>query len=87
MYLIQSIISGEEVFGLTNIGTNPTVGGVHQTIETYFLDYKNDLYDKNIRLNFIRRIREEKTFESKEALKYAIKEDEEFARNYLKTNE
>lgn len=87
VYLVQSIISGEEVFGLTNIGTNPTVGGVHQTIETYFLDYKNDLYDKNIRLNFIRRIREEKTFESKEALKYAIKEDEEFARNYLKTNE
>lgn len=87
VYLIQSIISGEEVFGLTNIGTNPTVGGVYQTIETYFLDYKNDLYDKNICLNFIRRIREEKTFESKEALKYAIKEDEEFARNYLKTNE
>ena len=87
VYLVQSIISGKAIFGLTNIGTNPTVGGVHKTIETYFLDYKNDLYDKDIRLNFIKRIREEKTFDSKQALKYAIKQDEEFARNYLKTNE
>ena len=87
VYLVQSIIAGKEVYGLTNIGTNPTVGGVHKTIETYFLDYNNDLYDQNIRLNFLRRIREEKTFSSKEALKNAIKEDEFFARNYILNNE
>ncbi len=87
VYLIQSFIDGKEVFGLTNIGTNPTVGGIDKTIETYFLDYKNDLYDKDIRLNFIKRIREEKKFESKSALKRAIKEDEIFARNYLNKNE
>ncbi len=87
VYLVQSIISGKEIFGLTNIGTNPTVGGTNKTIETYFLDYSNDLYNKDIHLNFIKRIREEKTFESKEALKFAIKEDEIFARNYLNNNE
>ena len=43
VYLVTSIISEKEVFGLTNIGTNPTFGGIHKTIETYFLDYKNDL--------------------------------------------
>ena len=87
VYLVQSIISGKEVFGLTNIGTNPTVGGTYKTIETYFLDYSNDLYQKEIQLNFIKRIREEKTFESKDALKNAIKEDELFAINYLKIND
>ncbi|MFT4801354.1 MAG: riboflavin kinase/FMN adenylyltransferase [Flavobacteriaceae bacterium] len=87
VYLVKSIISDKEVFGLTNIGTNPTVGGIHKTIETYFLDYKNDLYDQDIQLNFIKRIREEKTFDSKEALKTAIKEDELLARDYLKINE
>lgn len=87
VYLVQSLISGKEVYGLTNIGTNPTVGGIDKTIETYFLDFKNDLYQKEIRLNFIKRIREEKTFESKDALKNAIKEDELFARNYLTNNE
>ena len=87
VYLVQSIISGKEVFGLTNIGTNPTVGGTYKTIETYFLDYSRDLYQKEIQLNFIKRIREEKTFESKDALKNAIKKDELFARNYLKIND
>ena len=87
VYLVQSIISGKEVFGLTNIGTNPTVGGTYKTIETYFLDYSNDLYQKEIQLNFIKKIREEKTFGSKGALKNAITKDEQFARNYLKINE
>jgi riboflavin kinase/FMN adenylyltransferase len=77
VYLVTSIISEKNVFGLTNIGTNPTVGGI----------YKNDLYDKDIQLNFIKNIREEKIFASKEALKIAIKEDEIFARNYLNVNE
>ena len=87
VYLVRSIIAKKEVFGLTNIGTNPTFGGIHKSIETHFLDYKNDLYNKNIRINFIKKIREEKIFDSKEALKIAIKEDEIFARNYLKINE
>ena len=87
VYLVQSIISGKEVFGLTNIGTNPTVGGTYKTIETYFLDYSRDLYKKEIQLNFIKRIRGEKTFESKDALKNAITKDEQFARNYLNNNE
>ena len=87
VYLVQSIISGKEVFGLTNIGTNPTVGGTYKTIETYFLDYSRDLYQKEIQLNFIKKIREEKTFESKDALKNAITKDEQFARNYLNNNE
>ena len=87
VYLVHSIISGKEVFGLTNIGTNPTVGGTYKTIETYFLDYSRDLYQKEIQLNFIKRIRGEKTFESKGALKNAITKDELFARNYLNNNE
>ncbi len=87
VYLVQSIISGKKVFGLTNIGTNPTVGGTYKTIETYFLDYSRDLYQKEIQLNFIKRIRGEKTFESKDALKNAITKDEQFARNYLNNNE
>jgi len=87
VYLVQSIISGKKIFGLTNIGTNPTVGGTDKTIETYFLDYSNDLYQKEIQLSFIKRIRGERTFESTDALKNAIKKDEQFARNYLKINE
>lgn len=83
VYLVQSIISGKEVFGLTNIGTNPTVGGVHKTIETYFLDYSANLYNKNMHLKFITRIRDEEIFKSINELKSAINKDELFARNYI----
>ena len=85
VYLVQSEISGNTIFGLTNIGTNPTVGGTHQTIETYFLDYTENLYNKTLQLKFITKIRDEKIFNNVEKLKLAIKEDENFARNFIKT--
>jgi len=84
VYLVKSIISGKELFGLTNIGSNPTVGGNHQTIETYFLDYSEDLYNKNLRLKFLTRIRSERNFNNVGELKLAIQEDENFARNFIK---
>lgn len=87
VYIVKSSISGKEIFGLTNIGTNPTVNGSHQTIETYFLDYKEDLYQKNLKIEFIKRIRDEKKFNSLEDLIQAIKKDELFARNYLESHE
>ena len=83
VYLVQSIISEKEVFGLTNIGTNPTVGGIHKTIETYFLDYSANLYNKNMHLKFITRIRDEEVFKSINELKSAINKDELFARNFI----
>jgi len=86
VYLVKSIISGKEIFGLTNIGNNPTVGGTHQTIETYFLDYNEDLYHQSIQLEFLTRIRDVKMFKSVEDLKNAIQEDERFARNYIKND-
>jgi len=83
VYIVQSEISGNKIYGITNIGTNPTVGGIQQTIETYFLDYNENLYHQPIQLEFLTRIRDEKTFKSVEDLKKAIREDENFARNYL----
>jgi riboflavin kinase/FMN adenylyltransferase len=87
VYVVQSEISGRKVFGLTNIGTNPTVGGSEKTIETYFLDFNEDLYNRFIRLEFLTRIRDEETFETIEILKKAIQNDEIFARKFLNTNE
>ncbi len=83
VYIVQSEISGRKIFGITNIGTNPTVGGTIKTIETYFLDYNKDLYQQRIHLEFLSRIRDEKKFNSVEELKDAIREDEKFARNYI----
>lgn len=87
VYIVKAIIENELFYGITNIGTNPTVKGTKQTIETHFLDLDQDLYDKNIEISFIKRIRDEAKFNSIEALKDAIKKDEDFARKYIAKSE
>lgn len=86
VYLVQTHIEGKNVFGLMSIGTNPTVGGTSQTIETYFLDIVRNLYGANIAIEMLTKIRDEEKFASVEALQEAIKKDENFARNFLAEN-
>lgn len=86
VYAVQSIIENKLVYGLTSIGTNPTVGGTLKTIETHFLDFNDNLYGKNLTIEFLSHIRGEKTFGSIDALKSAIQNDEVFARNFLKNH-
>lgn len=87
VYVVQSIIDSEKIFGITSIGTNPTVGGTEKTIETHFLDFNNDLYGKEITIEFLKFIRNEDTFNSVELLRQEIIKDENFAKQYLKDRE
>lgn len=87
VYIVKAIINQKEVFGITSIGTNPTVGGKQKTIETYFLDFNENLYNKSLQIEFITHIRDEETFEGMAALKKAIQQDEAFARNFIKNGE
>ncbi|CAM3361504.1 bifunctional riboflavin kinase/FAD synthetase [Aequorivita lipolytica] len=87
VYIVQSIIEGEKFFGITSVGTNPTVGGTKKTIETHFLDFNKDLYEKKIGIEFLNYIREEETFSSLEVLRQEILKDEMFAKQYLKERE
>jgi len=83
VYVVKSVLDGNETFGLMSIGTNPTVGGTSRTIETYFLDTEKDLYGQTIEIALLAKIREEETFDSLESLQKAIKSDEAFARKYI----
>ncbi len=87
VYVTQATIDGNDMYGITSIGTNPTVGGKTTTIETYFLDFEGNLYDQEITLRFLTHIRDEATFDGLPALKKAIAGDELFAKNYIKTRE
>lgn len=84
VYIVQSSIDGVLVYGMMNIGTNPTVGGEIQTVETFFFDFDDDLYDKELSIEILTRIREEKRFASVEELIAAMKEDEAFSRSWIK---
>ena len=83
VYIVQSTIEGEKIFGITSIGTNPTVGGTEKTIETHFLNFNKDLYGKEITIEFLKYIRNEETFDSVEILKREIEKDERFAKQFL----
>ena len=85
VYVVQCKIDEQLVFGMMNIGTNPTVGGSIQTIETYFFDFDADLYDQSLTIEVLARIREERHFDSVEALVNAMKEDEIFSRSFIET--
>ena len=86
VYVVKSEIDGEIFFGMMNIGTNPTVGGTEQTIETHFFDLQKDLYGAYLSIELLTRIRDEKKFDSIEKLKVAMKQDEAFSMQYIKDN-
>jgi riboflavin kinase/FMN adenylyltransferase len=68
---------------VTSIGNNPTFGNSARSIESHILDFSGDLYDQKITLSFIRRLRDEKRFDSASLLVKAIEEDVENARRFF----
>ncbi len=86
VYVVRSVIDGKVVFGMMNIGTNPTVGGTEKTVETYFFDLDKDLYGEYLSIELLTRIRDEKKFDTIEALKRAMKQDEAFSFQYIRDN-
>ena len=61
--------------GVANIGTNPTVGNDHLSLEVHLLDFHGDLYDQSLSISFLHFLREEKKFVSLDELKSQIAED------------
>jgi riboflavin kinase/FMN adenylyltransferase len=73
----------KEWAGVANIGTNPTFGGDHLSLEAHIFDYSGDLYGKTVDLHFVQRLRSEKKFAGVEELKARIAEDVKIARRVL----
>lgn len=70
--------------GVANIGTRPTVtGDTRYLLEVHLFDFDRDIYGAHLTVEFISRIRDEKKFESFEALKAQIQRDAEAARAIL----
>lgn len=67
---------GKEYRGVTNVGVKPTVGGMDiPSAETYIIDFAGDLYDKTIRVEFVKYLREERKFGSLLELKAEIEKN------------
>ncbi|WP_330442328.1 bifunctional riboflavin kinase/FAD synthetase [Flavobacterium sp. C4GT6] len=85
VYVVSSEIAGKTVYGMMNIGNNPTVGGVAESIEVHFFDFNSDLYNQEIRINIHYKIRNEIKFPSVNHLKEQLKEDQKTSLEYIAT--
>jgi riboflavin kinase/FMN adenylyltransferase len=74
-YVVKSYIEDNLVYGMMNIGTNPTVDGTKQSIEIHFFNFNQDLYNKRIKIELLDRLRDERKFESLEHLQSQLKID------------
>jgi riboflavin kinase/FMN adenylyltransferase len=83
VYIVESTINQKTVFGMMNIGFNPTVKGQNQSIEIHYFDFDADLYEQKIRVSILQRIRSEQKFESVDLLKAQLEKDKKSAHHYL----
>ncbi len=74
------------LFGITNVGMRPTVGGHHVVAETHVFDFYGDLYGKQVEVEFLHFIRPEVSFESVDALSAQVHRDMETAKQILSTD-
>jgi riboflavin kinase/FMN adenylyltransferase len=66
----------EKHFGIANIGIKPTISNKNQPmIEVHIKDFSKNIYRKNVKIEFIKFIREEKKFDNIESLKEQIQKD------------
>lgn len=87
VYITQTTIHGMTYNSLTNIGTNPTFNmGPSLNIETHLLDFNRDIYGEEMRVSFLKKIRDEKKFSSVNDLIAQIEGDVKSAKSFFKND-
>lgn len=81
VYLTLTTVDGKSYRGITNAGTRPTVDTKFVCVETHLLDFEGDLYGKLIKTEFLRFIRDERSFPSVDDLAEQVKKDINSARS------
>ncbi len=85
VYIVKSIIENKPVFGMMNIGTNPTFNEKKQSIEVNFFDIDTNLYDEILKIEILHRLRDEHKFESIKLLQAQLKVDKTNAFEFIRT--
>ncbi len=86
IYACTCYVSGEIFLGVANVGKRPTFDdGESINCETHIINFSGDLYGKEIKVEFYKRLRDEKKFHSPEALCACIKEDIQATLDYFRT--
>lgn len=88
VYITKITMEGAVYCGVTNVGRKPTIEGKNPIgVETYILDFNQDVYGKTVCVTFLKRIREERKFPSINALLEQMRVDVNTARYYFSLKE
>ncbi|SMG17291.1 riboflavin kinase / FMN adenylyltransferase [Marivirga sericea] len=82
-YAVIVQLKGKQYKGMLNIGYRPTVDGKSKKIEANIFEFNDEIYGEKIKVNFIKRLRDEVKFGSKEELSTQLKKDQEKAKQIL----
>ncbi len=83
VFSVKISIDMSEFEGIANIGIRPTVGGTSPVLEVNIFDFKKEIYGKRIKVEFVKKIRDEKKFNSLDDLKKQIAKDVNTAKEQL----
>ena len=83
VYVVRSQINNTLVYGMMNIGTNPTFNETKQSIEVHFFGIDEDLYNLTLKIEVLDRLRSEQKFESVEQLQAQLENDKILALTYI----
>ena len=75
IYATIAQVEGGHFPSATNVGIRPTFGTGEEMVETHLLNYKGNLYGKDMRVEFVQKLRDEQCFSSSEELKTQIEKD------------
>jgi riboflavin kinase / FMN adenylyltransferase len=86
VYVVECWLENEKHFGIMNIGYRPTFENKHELVlETHILNFNRDIYGQTLRIEFLKRLRDEKKFESKESLIHQIELDKKTAQKMIQS--
>jgi len=83
VFSVKISIDMSEFKGIANIGIRPTVGGTSPVLEVNIFDFKKEIYGKRLKVEFVKKIRDEKKFDSLDDLKKQIAKDVNTAKEQL----
>ena len=82
MYIVQILLNDRIIKGIANFGERPTVNGTKLLLEVHLFDFDEDIYGKQLTVQFLTFIRGEKKFDNFLLLSEQIKKDIRVAKDY-----
>ena len=85
VFAVQLIgINELPINGVANVGTRPTVDGILKNVEVHLFNFNQDIYFKQVRINFLHKIRNEQKFDGLTTLQQQIQQDCNVAQQFFK---